>query len=119
MVKQDWKGNALDKDILIQGNKEYSSDTCLFVTSAINNLLTDHKSKRGQHPQGVDFNKNLKKYRARVNVDGKQNHLGYFYTAKEAFEVYKVFKKKVIDSIALQQKEPLKSALLNYKISEH
>ncbi len=117
MKTQDWKGKFLDKDILIQGNKEYSSDTCLFVTCAINNLLLDRKAKRGQYPQGVDFSKQLKKYRARVKVNGKEKHLGYFDNDTDAFEAYKTAKYLIIKDIAFQQTEPLKSALLNYKIT--
>jgi len=119
MKKQDWKGKYLDKDLLIQGNKEYSSDTCLFVTCAINNLLLDRKLKRGRYPQGVDFCKALEKYRARVRVGGKARHIGYFDTTKEAFDAYKARKYKIIKDVANKQDEPLKSALLNYKISEY
>jgi hypothetical protein len=33
MIKQDWRGNHLDKDITSQGNKVYSPNLCLFVTN--------------------------------------------------------------------------------------
>lgn len=118
MVKQDWQGKDLDKDLLIQGNKVYSSESCLFVASEINKLLGDHKAKRGLFPIGVHFYKTTNKYQSKIKINGKTKSLGYFHTAKEAFEVYKKFKYKLIADIANKQAEPLKSALLNYKIGE-
>ena len=40
------KGLCLDKDILDIGNKCYSPDSCVFVSQAINNLLTHKQSKK-------------------------------------------------------------------------
>jgi len=39
MERQDWEGKHLDKDILIPGNKIYSPDRCIFVSSLINLLI--------------------------------------------------------------------------------
>lgn len=36
MIKQDWKGKQLDKDIVKLGNKEYSPSTCVFVSNSVN-----------------------------------------------------------------------------------
>jgi len=117
MIKQDWKGKALDKDILIQGNKIYSPETCVFVTQEINALLTNSKASRGNYPQGVSFDKKTGKYKANCYVNGKSNHIVYSDTPEAASEAYKAFKYKVIAKIANEQSEPLKSALLNYKIN--
>ena len=38
--------------------------------------------------KGVIYDKELKKYRARITVDGQRIHLGRFDTAEEAFEEY-------------------------------
>lgn len=40
------KGYALDKDILIKGNKVYSPETCCFVPYEINTLVTNRKNGR-------------------------------------------------------------------------
>ena len=37
-------GMALDKDLIIKGNKVYSPDTCSFVPKAVNALMTDRKN---------------------------------------------------------------------------
>lgn len=116
MQKQDWEGKHLDKDLLIQGNKVYSPETCIFIDSKINKLLNTHKSKRGVFPQGVCFHKATGKYQARVSFNGKKKYIGEFETPDDAFEAYKEVKYTIIKDVALKQAEPLKSALLNYKI---
>lgn len=117
MIKQNWEDNHLDKDLLIKGNKLYSPSTCLFVSSHINTLLSDNKKRRGAHPQGVTYHKIAKKFQAQCQRKGKVKCLGFFDSEKEAHEAYKTFKYKLIKDIAIEQTEPLKSALLNYEIS--
>lgn len=57
MVKQNWEGKDLDKDILIEGNKIYSPETCFFISRRINTLLNVSKKRIGSLPLGVTFNK--------------------------------------------------------------
>jgi hypothetical protein len=47
------EGFHLDKDILIEDNKVYSPDTCVFVPQYLNSLLTDSRKARGECPVGV------------------------------------------------------------------
>lgn len=114
MEKQDWIGKEIDKDILIQGNKVYSPDTCLFVSKRINALVTIKKGREGKYKQGVI--KLYNKFYARCNIDGIQIPIGSFYTEGEAFAAYKEVKYKHIKEVAEKQSEPLRSALLKYKI---
>ena len=116
MMRQDWQGKHLDKDILVQGNKKYGPDLCLFVTGAINNLITNRRAARGGYPQGVSFCKVNFKYSARCRANSKNKWLGYHDTPELAHEAHKEFKYKVIANIAEKQSEPLRSALLRYKI---
>jgi len=120
MIKQDWKEKHLDKDILIQGNKIYSPEACLFVTREINNLLSDAGVRKGKYPTGVSFRKGYGNYQARCSssgTSGKSNSLGCFSSPEEASSVYKIFKYKVIAIAAEKQSEPLKSALLRFRIT--
>lgn len=39
MIKQDWKGKSMDKDIITEGNKIYCPSQCMFVSGKINNLI--------------------------------------------------------------------------------
>jgi len=119
MIKQEWEGKQLDKDILTQGNKIYSPKTCLFVTKEVNGLLTDSKSSRGSYPQGVYYHNGTKNFMARCSSGGKRIYIGYYENPKEAHKAYCNYRYKIISDIAANQAEPLKSALLNYKISEY
>ena len=116
MIKQDWQGKQLDKDILIAGNKTYSPQTCVFVSGALNSLLNDNAGIRGEFPQGVNFHKGVGKYRATCKVSGKSRHLGYFSAHTEAELVYLKFKSELIDKIASENEASnnlkLKEALL-------
>jgi hypothetical protein len=115
METQDFEGKQLDKDILVQGNKVYSPETCIFVTNDVNNLFIKSDASRGKYKLGVDFKKHNGKYIARCSVNGKSKYLGCYITEEEAYQVYKIFKTAYIRSIALEQTdERLKQAMLNY-----
>lgn len=116
MQNQDWKGKDLDKDILFNGNKVYGPDTCVFIAPEINKLLNDSAATRGSYPQGVCYEKSRKKYKAQCTVSGKPKKLGRYQTQEEASAAYKEFKYKLIANIANEQTEPLKSALLAFKL---
>ena len=59
----------LDKDILHKGNKIYSPENCIFVPKTINSLFTKSNRSRGKYPIGVDYNKGMRKFRARSRKD--------------------------------------------------
>lgn len=110
MVEQDWKDKQLDKDLLIEGNKSYSPETCAFVCRALNQLLTDSAAIRGELPIGVS--KRRKKYEARVNKDGKRIYLGTFNTPEEAHAAWKKAKALIIlNSLDLTKDMRVKEAL--------
>ena len=115
---------CLDKDILHKGNKVYSRDTCIFVPQRINNLLIKRDKMRGKDPIGVS---DLPSGNYQVNCNngyGKIIHLGTYPTKKEAFQVYKQYKEKVIKEVIDSYKgkipEPyysrLKAAMYNYEV---
>ena len=111
---------ALDKDILVKGNKAYSEDTCCFVPSAINNLFVKSNSSRGDLPIGVSFDKDSQKYRPHLSMNGKVSHLKRVDTVEEAFSMYKHLKEGHIKDIAEKYKGQIDKrvyqALLNYKV---
>jgi hypothetical protein len=57
MELQDWEGKQIDKDLLIEGNKVYSPNACIFVSEALNKSLVTRKLHRGLYPLGVTKDK--------------------------------------------------------------
>ncbi len=111
MEKQDWKGKDLDKDLKILGNKIYSPELCLFVSSQINNLFSDSKASRGKLPIGVTFFRN--RFVSQCSFKGVPKYLGTFLTAKEAHEAYRAFKRHLIEEAAdLPENEYVRKYLL-------
>ena len=114
------KSFALDKDIIIKGNKVYSEDTCCFVPQEINSLLISNISKRGEHPLGVSYHKRINKYSSTIRIGGGTKHLGYFSTTLEAFQAYKQVKESYIKEVAEKWKDQIDArvyeALMNWKV---
>lgn len=119
---KDDKGKpfALDKDILVKGNKVYSEDTCCFVPQEINSLLTSSKAKRGLYPIGVSYEKRVSKFQANVAFEGKNKRLGYFDCSEKAFLAYKEAKELRIKEVANKWKDQIDprayEALINYQV---
>ena len=95
-------GYHLDKDLLIPGNKIYAPDRCVFVPRQLNTLLNDCGATRGQNKQGVCFIKGRNKFAARVGINDKYKHLGYFDTEIEAYSAYKEAKERHVKNTALK-----------------
>jgi len=115
MSSQDWEGNCLDKDVLVPGNKIYRPDYCIFVSTHVNSLLTDHRSARGNYPQGVYYFKKTGKFQAYCRINGIKKHLGYFTTSGEAASAYNGAKSEEILRIANHQSDfRIKNALLQH-----
>ena len=83
------KGDHLDKDILVPGNRIYAPHLCAFVPPGLNTFLNDTGSKRGnrligarQVPYGFSASCG--------NPFSKKNeYLGYFKTEEEAHLAWK------------------------------
>lgn len=93
-------GYALDKDIIIKGNKVYSPETCCFVPREINTIFTKNNSMRGDLPIGVKHNN--KKFSASFGKRGRECFIGTFETPLEAFLAYKEAKEAHIKEIATE-----------------
>ena len=93
------EGFALDKDILVKGNKIYSPQTCRFVPKFINGLFSTHKRNRGECPIGVRKTK-AGTYQSLLTEYGKSKCLGTFLTIEEAFSKYKEEKEKYLKEVA-------------------
>ena len=116
---QNWKGMQLDKDLLAQGNKVYGPNTCLFVTKTINLLLTNNLAGRGLIPIGAYLHKPSGKYYSRCKVNGRTVCIGTFDTPEAASFAYTEFKGEHIRKVAIEQTEPLRSALLRWEVGKN
>lgn len=114
MVEQDWNGKELDKDILFQGNKEYSSDTCVFVDAVVNNFLTDSAADRGEWPLGVSWNEQKQKFVSMCYnpITKKQEYLGLSTCPNQAHQAWKKRKHELACQLAdIQTDERVAEAL--------
>ena len=105
MEKQEWEGMQLDKDILFEGNKLYSKETCVFVSSVVNIFTTDRGASRGEWLIGVDWYKARGKFRAlcRNPFTKKQEYLGLFNSELEAHQTWLKRKLELAHLVAAEQ----------------
>lgn len=107
MESQTWEGLELDKDILLQGNKHYSSENCAFVPDYLNTLFGYQQGWRKEYPFGVSkrpddkvYSRNwTKPYSARCCIGNNQEykHVGYFTNPADAHKAWQEKKSEQIE----------------------
>ena len=102
MMKQDWQGKALDKDLLTVGNKVYSPATCVFVDAMTNNFTNDRGRARGDYQLGVYFHKSVGKFQACCSnpFTKRREHLGVFNCEHQAHLAWKSRKHELANQLA-------------------
>lgn len=97
---KDEKGKTyhLDKDILVNGNRVYSPNTCCFVPNEINILFRRLKPK--PLPEGVSFSKTNSKLQSQIKIGNKTISLGFYDNVEDAEMAYKNAKKIKFKNIA-------------------
>ena len=114
----------IDKDILIKGNKIYSSETCCLVPQNVNTLFTKCDKRRSSSlPIGVY--KHNEKFRARCQnpFENKNKHIGLYETSEKAFYLgYKPYKENIIKQVAEEEYgkgniiKKCYDAMMNYEV---
>ena len=108
MEKQDWEGKQIDKDLLFEGNKLYSPETCVFVTRTVNIFTTDRAAARGELLIGAYLYKRTGKFQSKCGnpFTKKQEHLGYFDCEQEAHNAWLKRKLELAHELAAIQTDP-------------
>ena len=105
MADQDFEGMQLDKDLLSEGNKVYSKETCVFVTQMVNKFTNDRGNDRGEWLIGVNWHKGAGKFMSQCSnpFTKKGEHLGYFLCEKEAHQAWLKRKLELATLLAAEQ----------------
>lgn len=121
MIAHKWQGMALDKDILLPGNKIYGPDFCVFIPQSLNSFLTDSASIRGEFPIGVSWHLKTKKFHAecRNPFSGKKESLGYFHCAEQGHEAWRRRKHEHACAYADTQEDHRISEALRIRFNAH
>lgn len=107
---RDWQDCQLDKDLLVEGNKHYSPETCIYIPRSLNSFITDAARCRGKHMIGVNVCASSKRNPFMAQCCnyfiGKQEYLGLYPTELEAHLAWKAKKHKFACMLAdLQEDE--------------
>jgi hypothetical protein len=116
MQAQDCEGKQLDKDLLVEGNKIYSPETCVFVSGQVNRFLIDSGAARGECKIGVYRDKLSGKFRSQCSNPStkRAEYLGMFTTEQEAHEKWLAKKLEHAYALAaLQTDERVAKALID------
>lgn len=116
--------SAIDKDILVKGNKIYSSETCCLVPQNVNGLFAKSDATRGSLPVGIRFNKKASVYVAECcgNIKTTDRYLGESKELGKTFQIYKNYKENLIKQIAQEEyansniTKRCYEAMLNYQV---
>jgi hypothetical protein len=108
MEQQDWQGKQLDKDLLVEGNKIYSPEFCVFIKGGVNKFMTQRDLHRGSSPLGVHWDKAAKMYVAQCNnpFTKKRVRIGVYLTEEEAHQAWKKRKHEHALALAALETDP-------------
>ena len=94
------EGYDLDKDLLVQGNRVYSPETCCFIPPKLNSLIVE--KQRGTCGMGVSKRrkKNSSEYNGLYNISFAGKYIGRVSNQEQAENLYKEFKKLYFEEYA-------------------
>lgn len=78
MQAQDWEGKELDKDLLVEGNKQYSPNNCCFLTKKVNSFLV------AKNTEGCTYRNGRFQAQCSDPFGINKSYIGKFKTKEEA-----------------------------------
>lgn len=113
---------AIDKDILVKGNKIYSPETCCLIPQNVNCLFLKREAERGKYPIGVRYTDDGFLATCRNPFLNRTVELGCYSTPEKAFQVYKKYKEMIIKEVGWTEyktgniTEKCYRAMIKYKV---
>jgi hypothetical protein len=116
MEKQDWKGKELDKDLLVNGNKVYSPETCIFLTKKVNSFIIDTGKSLSGNLTGTSRSKVSGLFVAQCShpITRKMVRIGAY--EKEA-DAHAAWKRKKVEFINLVTKDDFIASMLKSRFA--
>jgi len=102
---------CLDKDILVNGNKLYSPNTCVFVPKRINSFFNINTLSKSES-KGVGYLKKRNKYIVQCKNFIGENKYKYFDSYEDAIREYRESKNNTIDDIATYYENKIPQAII-------
>lgn len=103
-LRQEENGKfwSLDKDILCEGNKIYSEETCIFVPQIVNNVFETSEATKGAYALGAYLSSNGKKFTSRCRDPflKKVLYLGTHDSELEAHKAWQTCKSAILKKLA-------------------
>lgn len=87
---------SIDKDMRVPGTNRYSPETCMFVPTWLNSVVTDRESLRGKYPIGVHWNTTKNRYISQLNNGEGYITVGRFTTPEEAHKAWQLAKSEYL-----------------------
>jgi hypothetical protein len=114
---RDWENCQLDKDLLIEGNKCYSPDSCAFVSKGLNLFIINSEAHRGGYLIGVSYHKATGRLIAQCRdpFKVKTKYIGSFNTEMEAHKAWQARKHEYALQLADLQNDPRVAEVLRTK----
>ena len=96
-------GWAIDKDILIKGNKTYRPELCCLVPQRVNSLFVKNDATRSNLPIGIDIADDKYMVRCGNYLNNSRDYFGLYDGVESAFRCYKINKEKIIKQAAQEE----------------
>lgn len=118
--ENNWKNNALDKDLRVKGNRVYSPDTCIFISKKLNSFLITKENKDSELPVGTYYDKYSGKYKAHISdiLLNKRVTIGYYDSVEEAHTSWVSYKRTLALKLAELEEDETVADLLRVFANE-